>query len=287
MEVSWAVINQQLSNREIAAAFWWTLLLLWMLYYKPARKHLLAAVKVILRPKFILVIVLLVLYISIIVLVLRDISVWSVESNLKDTVIWVIAGAFVMVLNTSAVAEEGFLRRKVLDFLKLAVVVEFVVAEYTFSLPFELALIPLLVILVGMLAVAETQNEYVIIVKPLRWLLALAGGALLLYSLRQLWLGWNEFATLARLVEFLLPSILTVLFLPFVYFLALYSAYEDVFVRLEIWNTDKQLIGLAKRRIFFSFGLNLRKLALWAKQTPRLKVSNLDEVLTLTEMHSS
>lgn len=146
---------------------------------------------------------------------------------------------------------------------------------------------PILVFLFLMVSVAGMKQEYLQVKKLFEWLLAFMGFILLWHSARSLLADTGSFFTAERLIELVLPSILTLLFLPFVYFLALVIMYENVFMRLKLRNHNSTLIGYAKRQIFLNFGFNLSKLIRWSKQSPNLKVNSKTEVLELISKESS
>lgn len=61
---------------------------------------------------------------------------------------------------------------------------------------------------------------------------------------------YKNFMVFDTLRKFLLPPLLTFLFLPFIYFLVLFSTYEQLFVQLNSGNTkSKKSKRYAKRKI--------------------------------------
>lgn len=68
------------------------------------------------------------------------------------------------------------------------------------------------------------------------------------------------------LTTFLLPPILTFLFIPFVYLFALRMSYEIFFVQLKFFIKDKHVLRHTKREIFTSFHFRLRQLNKFTKE---------------------
>jgi hypothetical protein len=88
--------------------------------------------------------------------------------------------------------------------------------------------------------------------------------------------------------EFILPHPgLYVISAPTVYLMALLMKYEDIFVRIDILNKDPEVARYAKRKIFTSFHVNLRKLNRWSKEVRMIRVSNRADVLALIQNSKS
>lgn len=276
------VLTEQFDNREIAIAFWSLVFLGFMLRYRSVRKSLFQLFKVALHRKILAVLLLLGAYVSLLILGLERMGAWNATSHLKDTLIWVVAVAFVMVMNfTDVTKEKNYFRKTVVGTLKLTIVLGFVMGLFPFGLPVELVLVPLLALVGFLLVYAELKEEYLPARKIFRLLLALMGLVFIVHFVRNLLTDVNGVVNFERFVELALPSVLTILLLPFIYFLSLFSAYEHVFLRLGIQNSDAELIRYAKRRIVWHFGLNLSRLVNWSRQSTLVSVNNKDEVLEL------
>lgn len=89
------------------------------------------------------------------------------------------------------------------------------------------------------------------------------------------------FATFQTLGDFLLPILLSALYLPFVYAWALFLAYEMLFARIGIHNQDRQLARYLKRRVLVTFHGRLWHLLRWSGGTPSLHVSSREEAKLL------
>ena len=282
------VVTEQFNNREIATGIWLLVALVLALYYKPTRKSFPYIFKAFLRWKILVVCLLMVVYVLLLTSGLKQAGFWDSSNHLKDTIIWTVTIAFVMVLNISdATKKKNFFRKIVSDALKLTIVLEFIIGFYSFSLPMELVLIPFLFLLGALVAVADMEQDYLPVKEVLTWLLTIIGLGLLWHSTHNLLANADTFLTTERLIELTLPSILTLLFLHFVYFLALGTTSEIVFTSLKVRNHNSPLVGYAKRRIFLRFGFRLNKLVKWSRQHPNLKVNSKAEVLELVGKRDS
>lgn len=275
-------IVEQLSNRDLAVAFWLAVLAIWFLRDKQNRKSLSSVLKALLNTTIIATLILLAAYITGIVLGLKSIGIWNSSDHLKDTVLWSITVAFVLIVNISNVQkDEQFFKNAIKDSIKLTIVLEFIVGFYPFSLPVEFVLVPILALLGGLLGIASTKQEYLPAKTILQWITAILGVFLLWHSAQKVILDLDTLLRVERLIELALLSVLTILFLPFVYLLALFIVYEQIFLRVTFQNRGSSLGGYTKRRVLQRFGLNLRRLIQWSKANIDLKVSSKDEVQEL------
>jgi hypothetical protein len=71
----------------------------------------------------------------------------------------------------------------------------------------------------------------------------------------------NKLANFDTLKNILLPPVLTILLIPFIYFVSIYANYEILFVRLKIiLKNDRTLLKYLKKRILGHCKINLYKL---------------------------
>lgn len=87
------------------------------LYYKPTRKTFPGLFRAFLHWKIFVVCLFLIIYVLLITSILDQVGFWDTSSHLKDTIIWTVTIAFVMVLKISSVTtEEGFFRKIIITF---------------------------------------------------------------------------------------------------------------------------------------------------------------------------
>jgi hypothetical protein len=112
-------------------------------------------------------------------------------------------------------------------------------------------------------------------------LVVILGIVLIVFTLREVVIGFQNLATLKNLRDFFLPVVFTATFLPFVYLMALYMQYETLFIRVDFFNTNLELARYAKRKIFTTCHVNLSKLHKFSKNVGRLTVNSKEDVLIL------
>lgn len=270
-------IRELLNNREQAIAIWLVIISLWALTYKPFRKIPALFLNTLFSKSIILPITLMGIYIGAMVISFWKLGFWNL-SNLKDTIIWVLGSAFVMFINVNNVKDNGYFKKIISDNLRFILIVEFIVNVYTFNFWVEFFLIPIIVVLSLMLVLAERDQKFSILKNLIYNVLALIGLYLIVYSFYSAFIGFPNLATNSRIVEFLLPPVFTILFLPFMYIIALYAKYEQIFMRLSIFKNEKKLINYAKWRIFMKFGLKLNALNSWASRVGALRFLHKQDI---------
>lgn len=256
-----------LNNREKAIIIWIFVLLVWTLFQQNMRELLSGVLRAAFHKKIAIGFALMFSYVALIIFLFHKIHLWDI-SLLKDTIFWILGTAFVLFINLNdASKDENHFKKIIIENLKLILLLEFIINFYTFSLPLELILIPLLFIVVGMNIIAKSKEEFAPVKKLTDFVLGAWGIFLIIFVFSY---AFNDYKNLLvdNLRTFLLPPCLTIAFLPFLYFFATFMVYEITFVRIDIsvGRRDKELSKFAKRKILWTFGVNLWKLNKFLKE---------------------
>lgn len=280
-----------LNNREIAILVWLAALLLWTLRSASVRESLLAVLRSLTHRKILTPLFVGAAYVSLAVVILNHIGIWT-SALLKDTVFWfVFTGAATAFSLVGTWKGESLLRHLAADALKITIVVEFLTSEYTLSLPVELALVPILFLLGGMNAVAGDDPKYAPVKRLIVFLQIALGLLIVIVAFRSAIADWKNVQTFATLWKFLLPPLLSILFVPFAYGLLLYTLYDSLFARLHIGSPDAAFRARARRRLVKAFGISLSALHRFSNGEGRriysVRVdSDLDELLDRASLTS-
>lgn len=273
-----------LNNREKALIIWVLIFLVWALFQKNIRNSSFRLLKALFQKKILIVLLTMLLYTTSEVFLLYKIQLWDVFL-IKDTVFWVFGVAFVHLLSVNkASPNKNYFKKILLDNLKLIFVLEFIVNRYTFSLWVEIILMPLLFVIVAISVFTEMKKEYMPVKKVVDSILVIFGVFLIIFVLLNIFSNYQGFANSDNLRTFLLPPLLTLAYMPFLYFVALYMAYESFFVRLDIFfKKDKELAKFVKRKVLSLCLVNLGKLNRFAKEGTQefLKLNDKDDVLSM------
>jgi hypothetical protein len=252
------------NDREKAIIIWFCILLIWVLSQKSVRdsikEPIVTILKILFSAKIGIPLLLMGVYASLIVFLAYRINLWDV-SLLKDTLLWFFGTACIMFGSTNKAGQDSrYFRDVILDTLKFGALLEFVINLYVFNIFVELALVPVVSLVAGMLVIADKSNEYATVKKILNGFLIIAGLAMLIFALVHVFGDFTHFATIENAKTFLLPLVLTFAFLPFMYCLTLWARYETLFTRIEILTRNKELASFIKWKLFSKCLLNLNKL---------------------------
>jgi len=254
----WTGIQAIFNNREIALLFWIALIVLAVLLSK-LRKSLVPIFKILTGKMFLIIFSLIGAYLYGIILLLQNLEVWQ-SSNLKDVLFWLFSVGLILVFKINEAKSNAYFKGIFLSAIKWTILLEFIVNLYSFSLLTEIIILPVLVFLAMTQAVAEMDEKHKMVSKYLQNVIAVAGLLIFSFSLYKTVINFDAVLTFQNLVVFLLPSTITILFIPFVYFLALYSTYESYFIHLDFMTVKKDKVKEVKKLILRIANINLDKL---------------------------
>jgi len=278
------VAQLPLNNREEALLFWGLVLSVWLLSKNTVRGSVVTLLRAASRGAVVGTYLAAVAYVGLIAVFLWRIGYWNFHLT-KDTALWLFGTAFVSVANSASDKGEFHIKPLVMRSLGLGAMLQFVVHLYVFPLLVELVLVPVASVMVGVAAVSRGKNEYAPAEKTAKVILATLGLVLLGYALLRVFGNFGGFASSDTARRYVLPLLFAVPFLPFVYFLAVYAAYDALFSRVDFFlrdNTD--LARFAKRRILGSCLADLNKIHRFSKQCSRELITADDETAVLAVM---
>ena len=259
------VVLSWLNNREVSILIWFTLVLISVLIYKPTRQHIWQMVKIVTTSQIGTILLLCTAYTMTIILCLQKLGYWEMSLT-KDATIWLFSFAFYSVYQVNQQKNQTkYFKSIILDAFKLIVIVQFVTGTYVMSLVGELIFIPILVFLSILIAMSEhlekKDSKYSVTTNIFNFFLV----ALIVYVLYKcvysLIVNPDELFRFIKLKEFTLPIILTIAFLPLLYFLSFYMFYEMFAIRLSYkLKKNRKLIRYAKLKLLVKSRLSIDKL---------------------------
>jgi hypothetical protein len=257
------------NNREIALAIWIAVLAVWVVTkgrkspsLRKAFGNLINAFAA--RP-ILMSLGLMTAYIGFLVYGLYEVGLWDM-GQLKNTIVWSASVAGASLFRISQIAEDrDYFRDTVKDNLKLVVFLEYIIGYFTLDLWIELLIVPFVVTIGGMHAIAKSDPKYRLVEKTLNGLLTLFGGFLIIHAVYGVITNFSSFARVETLTDFALPPVMTFLFLPFLFVVSLYVNYENAFAKVRFVIADPALRFYAKRRAIFAFHVRTGLLKRWAR----------------------
>ncbi|HDM8448365.1 hypothetical protein HL273_19840 [Yersinia enterocolitica] len=271
-----------LNNREIAIALWLVAISVYifssskMAAVRNALKGVLAAFFV---RQIMSALCLMIAYMAIVIYWLYELELWNFE-QLKNTVFWCVSVGFISLFNLEKIKEDKFFfKHSVLDNLKLLAILQFILGVYTFSLWVEVLLVPILVLLGAMLAITETNRKHHQVRVILEYCLTAFGVVLIVYTLYMLMTNFGEFGQAKTAYDFFIPPMLTLLYLPFIFFMLVYSTYEQVFVRLRFSIKSRFHRYAAKLFAIILFNVRLSLLERWSFQVAKTNIKSYSDLI--------
>lgn len=246
------------TTRELAFLIWLTIFCISIIFVEFTRKSFPSIIKSFFVKSIISIITLLTIYVFVSVVLLKLLTLWD-TSLVKDTIFWFFGFAIVTLFNIPKAKEKGFFKSIILDSFKWTIFIEFLINFYTFSLTTELILLPLLLFITMTQTYSKSDPENENVTRFLTNIMTLIGLGILMYVLYKTITDYKIVFTKNNFYTFLLPLFLTILILPFFYFVALYMRYEELFVHADFLSNDKEKCRKLKLEILKTAKLNLEK----------------------------
>ena len=254
-----ANLGFDLNDREIATIIYLGVLLAAVLLWKKGRSLAFNVVRAFFVPKLAQVWMLMSLYLAACVWLLAWLNLWE-WPNLKTTLLWWLTVGFTSVFEAQRLKDKPHMLRKLVrEAFTLSAVVLFIAELVSFPLWVELLMLPSLVFLALLITVGEHQTEKPGVprtLKLLRGLQMLAGLTVLSFSYWMVASRVTEFWSLNTLREFGLPLLLWLMFVPFIFLVAVYMTYEEAFIHLQTRPKQASIVRYARWRALFAFGWN-------------------------------
>jgi hypothetical protein len=249
------------NNRELATLVWLTAFLAYSFTHANVRKSFVAVLRTFFCIRIQAWVWLMLLYCAAIEVVLAKVKLWN-SALLKDTAIWFCVVALSMMFRHSTSSDSASIFRKVAtDTITATILLEFLLNNYTFSLPVELVIGPVATLLAMMAAYGSTQTQYAAASRLVRWILAILGFVVLAHAIGRAFSDLRTLGSMDTVRNVVVEPILSLLLIPLLYAMSLVSMYEQVFLRLDLdREKDPKLVHYARRRIRTHAGLSLGKL---------------------------
>lgn len=270
----------ELTNREWSALLW-TITILGFALWKAKSWALFKALLNILASK-VMVILLgsMTIYVLACVRLLWLGGFWTLQ-NLKTTIWWMFGFAAVSLFQVNKAQEEPDHFRKIWrEVISVNIFVAFIATTYVFSLPVELAIFPVVTLASMMLVLAEKNPKAASVKNLLNGLLIIVGAALLVNAFRQASHQLRQLASVETAREFVVPVILSLLYIPFLYCWHLFLSYERAFGRIGRSVKDDDLSRVAKIHSLVAFNTDMDGLRQWLRHIALFRPKSKRDIAT-------
>ncbi|OIJ22023.1 hypothetical protein BKP45_04925 [Anaerobacillus alkalidiazotrophicus] len=256
---------EEFSNRELAIGFWIIIFVIFAFSIKGVRKQFPMLLKAMFNKHLFVWYISLFAYFFAMIYFLISIGFWEIKL-LKGTLFWLIGFAFVSSVRAIGKANDhSYFINLIKDNVKLFIVFQFIINLYSFSFIVEVILIFVITVLSILVNYLDNSSRYQSkefsrIKNFFNFLLALIGLIALIYSTKMLFGNLENIVISDKYKEMFLPSILSLLFIFYIYLLVLYDAYLQVFFRLKSKKTiENRYKFILRVKIIILCKLNLNK----------------------------
>lgn len=256
-----------LTTREWATVLWGILFVIILLPHKDVRDSMKMVIKTFFTEKLRILWEIIFLYILIITVIFSCFPFWNII-YIKDILIWFIFSGLIFCMNAvSGESDEGYIRKNLKENLKITIFAEFFISTFTFNIWIELAIIPIIAIMVMMDVVAERDKKYQAVHKLLQAVLTIFGFCILFGTIQVCVEEYRELNISDTFISFMIPIVYLFLIIPLEYALELYSKYEMLFIRMTFKEPkDKEIQRSHRWRVVRICKLSIYRVLLFQRK---------------------
>lgn len=246
------------TTREIAVFIYAIILLVCVLVRKKGKAILLPVIKAACHIKLIVPFLFVLSFAAIFVLLCTYLPFWD-WVYLKDIIFWTLfVGVPVCFNATSRELEDHYFKNILIDNFKLTALTEFITGTFTFHIVIELILQPILLICVILQSTAKNKPNSSI--RIIDGIVSITGFVILALTIKSAIDAIGSIQVLDITVSFVLPIILSVLYLPVAYCFAVYSKYEILFLRMSFKEPEDKKVRFEHRiKVIYLCKLSYKK----------------------------
>jgi hypothetical protein len=249
------------TNREVVSIGLSIIFFSWGLLHKDVRSQIPKLLKSLFAWKLVVVFIYAaIIFIAIILLVSKVISVDIYI--VKDSIIWFFSIGLGLIfgnLNGSKFSKKEIINNIIVNPLKITVLIQFLVSSYVFPIYYEIIQVPLLTLIVLCEAYSKNKKEYETVNRVLNKILVIAGWYLIIYVVTCAIVDYKNILSVKSLISYFLPTLLTLMYLPFAYVIVVISKYELQFIRYDRIN-NKKMISLLKLSVILYAKLSIKRI---------------------------
>lgn len=257
------LITSFLNAREVALIVWLLIGLVWLIVYPTSRDSLYDLIKAIFPRNLSILYLCTITYLTVIIYLLYNLNLWN-NSLLKDTIIWIIITSSVLLYNVGRTKRPiNFLKKTVLSSIGAATIIGFISNLEPFPYWIEFISVPIIILFSGIYVVSETKDEFAQVRSLLKKVFALLSYIILLYLIYFSVKNYNKYMNWQTAKQFMLPILLTILYIPYLAIVSIYVQYEDIATSLRFKPISSKVLRIAIVNAVYYFNLNIQGLFRW------------------------
>lgn len=267
-----------LNTREMAIIILLIAFLIGISFIKGVRKTAKDIIKIFFSIKLILPFAFMVLYIFLILFILYYIGFLNINLT-KDIVFWFFIVAIPFFFTANKVKEDkNFFKNKAFEYIKLVTIFGFIINFYTFNIFTEILLQIILFVIILFISFSKTDVKYKSVENFFSIIFLIVVAYLVIFFINSILIDFNGFININTGITYILPAILTILLLPFIYILALYMRYELFYVFSKMQFDNSKLHKYVFKEVFKRNKLNLYELHDFLLNFRIFNINNIEDV---------
>lgn len=234
------------NTREAAAAIWLVIVAAFVAFHRSTRPSAIGVLKALANPVLLAPLAIAALYAGAGIWALQRFGLWS-ATNLKTTMLWLVTFAFVTMFEVATAKDRPASLGKITrDVVSVTALLVFITGLHTFPFVVELIALPLVTFIALAGEVAKHTPEHAAAARLLGCMTAAIGLSYFGFSLLKTVEQSQKAATWATVSEFIVPVLLSLGFLPFLYGWRTYVAYNSMFTTIGIFGIESNLVPYAR-----------------------------------------
>lgn len=271
--------------RELAALVWVLIGATFALsYWKDVWRSTLSVLSSLGKPRIFIPIVLLALWSCAIPYLLSIYGLWEWEL-VKDALYWFVFTGFILLLHTNKIGSAKNLTQPLVNLVGVMFLLEYILNIYVFHLVVELITIPVIAfavssreLIVRHLSRKESEKDWDTVLNLINGILVVYALIVFYYTSYHITKDPEILLGRAALISYLLPVMLTVWSLPYLYIFALLMTYEEAFGVIERKSKNDEVSRYAKKRLMLHFKARLNALSKWVNSSKPYKIYDINDV---------
>lgn len=267
-----------LNNREIATGIWLLILLAYVMRFKDVRGSLNNLFKSFFVRGIQIPLFIMFCYSMGAIWALNEIGLWD-NNQIKNIIFWFCGVALISFMNIHKESKNQSCFTNILKgHLKLIVIIQFILTVHTFSLIVELFVVAIASLMAGVMAYSKNKEEYKPSFKVCEKGVNLVGLAIVINTIYQIVTNWSAFAQMKTAFDFIVPTALSIMLIPYLYILATYIVYQEERTRLRFHIKEDSLRRYAFLKAVFRFHFRFNKFRRWMQLISYNNVYSKQEV---------
>ncbi|MFS8933093.1 hypothetical protein [Cupriavidus taiwanensis] len=217
-------------------------------------------------------------YLAVITVALRNFDIWTLK-QFKITVLWFAFAGVPALGDVPKLSKNPYqIKAVIAKNFRLSLLFDFFINLFKLPLLVELIFVPGTALLGILLAVAESDEKYRVVKKFLSGVMVFIGLCVMIFVGYRVVTSYGEIANVDTLRDFSLPILYNLAFVPLLWVMAIYVAYESVFCRLTFLVSDSALHAYARRELVRGFRTDTVALNAWFKAAWSGTFSSRDDI---------